>query len=290
MTSNIAHVVFLTHDVSFSKSLAKALPDRVFRTIPLSDCSEEAAKRYVVNHLDFDSVDPVSEEDGIKKLTRSQQRKDLDELDEVLPVLGGRLTDLEFLARRIKTGETPRRATREIVEQAASEIQKLFLVSNEENRQWTPVQAWYLVKQLAGAEKLRYNEILLSDIFKSGGDAALTALEQAELITIQSHYGRAYSVKPGRPVYSAAFKRLTEDAVLGSRLDLSVINDAIKVETATIDKCEQELHLLGELPRQPAELTGRINWLLSKIQASQAKVEAYEKEAGLLKKVLTSEY
>ena len=113
----MAHVIFLTHDVSFSKSLAKALPDRVFRTIPLSDCSEEAAKRYVVNHLDFDAPQGDAE-DGTKRLTPSQQRKDMAELDDVLPVLGGRLTDLEFLARRIKTGETPAKATREIVERA----------------------------------------------------------------------------------------------------------------------------------------------------------------------------
>ncbi|KAF2156025.1 hypothetical protein K461DRAFT_220996 [Myriangium duriaei CBS 260.36] len=290
VTSNVAHVIFLTHDVSFSKSLAKAMPDRVFRTIPLSDCSEDAARRYVINHLDFDAPE-VDTEDGIKKLTPSQQRKDLAELNDVLPVLGGRLTDLEFLARRIKTGETPRKATREIVEQAASEIQKLFLAaSNEEHRTWTCPQAWYLVKQLAGSESLRYNEILLSDVYKTGGEAALTALEQAELITIQSYNGRAYSVKPGRPVYFSAFKRLVEDSVLASKLDLAVLAESIKAETQTIEKCEQELHLLGELPKQPAELTGRVQWLLGKIQTSQVKVEGLETQSAALKKVLTTEY
>lgn len=43
-TANVAHVVFLTNDVSFSKSLSKALPDRVFRQISLGDCSPEVAK------------------------------------------------------------------------------------------------------------------------------------------------------------------------------------------------------------------------------------------------------
>lgn len=36
-TSNIAHVIFLTNDISYSKSLSKALPDRVFRQIALGE-------------------------------------------------------------------------------------------------------------------------------------------------------------------------------------------------------------------------------------------------------------
>ena len=103
-TQNIAHVIFLTTDVSFSKSLSKALPDRVFRQIALSDCSPEVAKKLVMRHLDADIEDATTDEE---KATRSQRRGDLDELDGVIQVLGGRLTDLEFLARRIKTGESP---------------------------------------------------------------------------------------------------------------------------------------------------------------------------------------
>lgn len=287
-TSNIAHVVFLTHDVSFSKSLSKALPDRVFRTIGLSDTSIDVAKRFVINHIDFE---PDDVEAGIQKLTPSQRRKDLGELDFVLPALGGRLTDLEFLARRIKAGETPRKAVREIVEQSASEILKMFVLGQEDGgRQWTPQQAWLLIKQLAGQESIRYNEILLSDTYKSNGEKALAALEQAELITIQSNAGRPYAIKPGRPVYQPAFQRLTEDMVLQSRMDLAVLAEGIKAETQSIEKYEQELHLLGELPKQPAELTGRVQYLLAKIMASQAKVEAYEKQGGDLKKILTTEY
>lgn len=104
-TANIAHVVFLTGDVSFSKSLSKALPDRVFRQISLGDCSPEVAKRFVISHLDADVEDEAGSE---KKAPPSQTRTDLSELDECIETLGGRLTDLEFLARRIKTGETPK--------------------------------------------------------------------------------------------------------------------------------------------------------------------------------------
>lgn len=287
-TSNLAHVVFLTNDVAFSKSLSKALPDRAFRQIGLSDTSIEVAKRFVVNHLDFDAEDA---QDGMKELSKSQRRKDLADLDEVLPALGGRLTDLEFLARRVKAGETPRKAVEEIVDQSASEILKMFIFGIEDGaRQWTPQQAWILIKQLANAESLRYNEILLSDAYKTGGDRALQALEQAELITIQSTSGRPYAIKPGRPVYSSAFQALTKDNVLRSRFDLAVLTESIKIENTSVEKYEQELHLLGELPKQPSEITGRVQYLLEKLQTSQAKIEKYERESAALKKVLMSEF
>lgn len=102
-TANVANVIFLTTDISFSKSLSKALPDRVFRQIVLGDFPPEVAKRFVLNHL----VDAGEQRDGEKELTPSQIRSDLGELDSVIEKLGGRLTDLEFLARRIKTGESP---------------------------------------------------------------------------------------------------------------------------------------------------------------------------------------
>lgn len=104
-TANIAHVIFLTNDVSFSKSLSKALPDRVFRQISLGDCSPEVAKRFVINHLDDEAKDASNNK---VTLLPSQTRSDLSELDECIETLGGRLTDLEYLARRIKTGETPK--------------------------------------------------------------------------------------------------------------------------------------------------------------------------------------
>ncbi|KAF2097514.1 hypothetical protein NA57DRAFT_41916 [Rhizodiscina lignyota] len=290
-TANIAHVIFLTNDVSFSKSLSKALPDRVFRQISLGDCSPEAAKRFVISHLDADPAEAEAEVDGEKKLTPSQRRKDLVELDECINVLGGRLTDLEFLARRIKTGETPKRAVAQIVEQSASEIMKMYIFGMDDaTRKWGPEQAWHLIRQLAQQDALRYNEVLLSSPFSSNGDAVLQALEQAELISIVSTNGRPQAIKPGKPVFQPAFRMLTEDRVLKARLDLAILSDQIKSENASIDKCENELKLLGELPRRPSEISGRIVWLLGKLKASQEKVEAFEMESAGLKKILQQEY
>lgn len=300
-TGNIAHVIFLTHDVSFSKSLSKALPDRVFRQMSLSDSSAEAGKRFVISKIDADA-DMSHDGDGAeKKLTPSQKRKDLIELDECIDAVGGRLTDLEFLARRIKMGESPRKAVREIVEQSASEILKMYLFNSDESssgqRRWLPVQSWLLIKKLAASEtaSLRYSELLLDDIFKigvtGGPDAVLQALEQAELISVVvASNGRPYSIKPGKPVYQAAFQRLTEDHVLASRLDLAIAAELTKIESASIDKCESELKILGELPSQPYEIVPRIKYLLSKISGSQANIEKYEKESAALKAILKTEF
>ncbi|KAL9123674.1 MAG: hypothetical protein Q9217_006919 [Psora testacea] len=286
-TANVAHVIFLTNDVSFSKSLSKALPNRVFRQISLGDCSPDVAKRFVLNHLDADADEGEGPE--LKSLP-SQIRDDLVELDDCISTLGGRLTDLEFLARRIKTGETPKKAIKEIIEQSASEILKMYILDVDKSRPWTPEQAWLLIKSLAESETLRYNELLLSDTYKSGGEATLQALEQAELIGIISSNGRPQSIKPGKPVYTAAFKALTQDHVLKARLDLAILSELITIETQGIAKHESELNLLGQLPGQPAEVRGRINWLLNKLKGSQEKVEAYERKSGTLKTILSKEF
>ena len=181
-------------------------------------------------------------------------------------------------------------AVNEIIEQSASEILKMYLLDvDTSSRKWSPQQAWQLVKDLAANEVLRYNEILLSDVFKDG-EQVLQALEQAELITITSSNGRPHAVKPGKPVYQAAFESLTKDDVLRSRLDLAILVQLIGIENKNVDKFEQELCLLADLPGSPRELTPRIHWLLSKAAASHAKVENYEQEGAKLKKVLMNKF
>lgn len=159
------------------------------------------------------------------------------------------------------------------------------------NRAWTPEQAWLIIKTLADDSCIRYNELLLSDTFKSSnGEATLQALEQAELISIITTNGRPRSIKPGRPVFSAAFKRLTNDHVLKARMDLAIFSELIKIETQGIEKYENELGLLAKLPNRPAETHGRIKWLLNKMREGQEKVEGYERESGLLKRILKREF
>ncbi|KAI7678322.1 hypothetical protein KC319_g3416, partial [Hortaea werneckii] len=61
-------------------------------------------------------------------------------------------------------------------------------------------------------------------------------------------------------------------------------------ENKSIDKYEQELRLLAELPKTPGELNDRMYWLLGKIASSQKKIEELERESAQRKKILQTEY
>ena len=296
--ANIAHVVFMTSDTSYSKPLSKSLPDRVFRTIALGDLSPDVAKKYVMSHFAEPKLPKNRGEKGDAKAedSKPEHKQDLRELDEVIEVLGGRLTDLEFLARRMKTGQSPRQAVQEIIDQSASEIIKVYLLPNKGDRKYSTEQAWFLIKEIAKKESLRYNEVLLSNTFAlstspgvENGEMALESLANAELITVRSHRGRPQTIQAGKPVYQAAFAALLHDPVLKARLDLAVLTELAKVEAKTIDKVENELSLLGSLPRQPRETTERINYLLNKLQTSHNKIAVFETDMAALKKVLAQE-
>ncbi|KAJ5145604.1 uncharacterized protein N7515_000168 [Penicillium bovifimosum] len=287
-SSNIAHVVFLTTDSSFAKPLSKAMPNQVFRTIALGDCSLEVGRRFVLSHLDAEA------EAGNNEGEQHVKRKDtLSGLDDCIKVLGGRVTDLEFMAHRIEAGETPEAAVNRIVEQSASELLKIFILGMDTaSPQWTREQAWYLIKSLAQSKDglLLYNKVLLGDLFKANGEATLRALEQAELISIGTDQGFPRYIKPGKPVHRAAFQRLVENKTLQGRLDLLILSQLISNENSSIAKYEAELQGLGTLPKYPKELSSRIEWLLGKIHGSQFKILKYERESASLSKALQKEH
>lgn len=305
--SNVAHVIFLTTDTSFSKSLSKSLPDRVFHQVTLGDLSPEVAKHFVISQLENghrqDEQDAKDKEDNnaIPVKDEKQRRQDLQELDECIEALGGRLTDLQVLARRLKVGQSPKKAVSDIIEQSASEIIRMFLLTGNKpgdatEKKWSTEQAWYLIKEIAKNDSLRYNGVLLANTFASSTttaasnpEAALEALSNAELITVKSQHGRPATIRAGKPVYLAAFSRLLEDSVVKARMDLALLMELAKIEAKNIDKAEQELGLLGSLPSVPSQAAARVNYLLAKLQASQKKIEGFETEMGGLKKVLAEE-
>lgn len=294
--NNVAHVVFLTTDSSYAKPLSKVMPDRVFRQLSLGDLSTDVAKKFIASRLEADDPDPKSKH-GHEEREAETPKPDLSELDDCIDLLGGRLTDLEFLARRIKGGQTPKHAVDEIISQTATEIVKMYLlnsIESSEGKHWSSEQAWYLIKALAQNNNLRYNEVLLSNTFASStsaaainGEAALEGLTAAELIAVKSHHGVPETITAGKPMYQAAFAVLVRDPVLRAKMDLAVFAELAKVEAKTIDKVENELALLGALPKQPAQTSSRINYLLEKLDGSQRKINHYEKEMAGLKKVLT---
>ncbi|KAI0862467.1 RNA12 protein [Xylaria cubensis] len=301
--SDVAHVVFLANDSSYTKVLSKSLPDRVFRQVALGDLSPDVAKWFILGHItagtqDSEKTDNEGDRD-LKENEKIANTPDLAGLDDCIGTLGGRLTDLEYLARRIKVGQSPKQAVAEITEQSASEILKMFLLpgkaTGDGEHKWSMEQAWYLVNLLSKKDTLRYNEVLLSDTFSSSltapdGESALEGLANAELITVRSNAGRPHSITAGKPVYQAAFRQLAGDKVLSAKMELARLKELVKIEGANIDKAEKELALLGSLPNQPWGTRDRVQYLVSKIGGAQGKISAYEQEMGLLKKVLSTQY
>ncbi|OBR06087.1 Mitochondrial escape protein [Colletotrichum higginsianum IMI 349063] len=303
--NNVAHVIFLTDDTAYSKSLSKAMPDRVFRQASLGDLSLDVAKKFIISRLEEDELDKVREHskeanEKTEDAVETHEKPDLSELDSAIGILGGRLTDLEYLARRLKGGQSPQRAIEDIINQSATEIVKMYLLDGKdtfEGKKWSMEQAWYLIKELASHEALRYNEVLLSDTFASSttagasnGESALEGLTNAELITVETYNGRPQTIRPGKPMYQAAFSLLLDDRVLRAKLDLAMLKELTKVETKTIEKAENELALLGSLPKQPSQTGARVSYLLDKLEGSQTKITKYEKEIAALKKVLKHNY
>lgn len=85
--NHIAHVVFLTNNVSASKPLSKALPNMTFETIVLADATLESALEFVYKYLD---------------------RDEFPDLIESVQTIGGRLTDLELFVQKVKSGMQPK--------------------------------------------------------------------------------------------------------------------------------------------------------------------------------------
>ncbi|KAJ3950513.1 mitochondrial escape protein 2 [Colletotrichum fioriniae] len=302
--NNVAHVIFLTDDTSYSKSLSKAMPDRVFRQAALGDLSLDVAKKFIISRLEEDEIEKVREQskeaEEKEDKPEQHQKPDLSELDSAIGILGGRLTDLEYLARRLKGGQSPQRAIEDIINQSATEIVKMYLLGGKdtvEGKKWSTEQAWYLIKALASHDALRYNEVLLSDTFASSttpgaanGESALEGLTNAELVTVETYNGRPQTIRPGKPMYQAAFSLLLDDRVLKAKMDLALLKELTKVEAKVIEKAEGELALLGSLPKQPAQTGSRVSYLLEKLEGSQVKIAKYEKDIAALKTVLKHNY
>lgn len=211
------------------------------------------------------------------------------------------MKDLEGLAQRLAMGVSPDGilpplsvltvdALNDIIGQSASEILKLYFLGGSSAIKWTQEQAWTLVKTLSTTPQISYNAILLDPLFALD-ETPLHELAQAELITIStSPEGRPSVIKPGRPVFSSAFALLAGDKVFNARMELGRLTFLAGEEKKNIDKAEEELARLKELPApQAKELESRIYYLLKKIQGSQRNIVQFDVEMNKVKQILTTE-
>lgn len=128
---------------------------------------------------------------------------------------------------------------------------------------------------------------MVSDLFNTAdGERSLSALEQKELITVSTVNGRPATIKPGRPIYHAAFKFLTQDDILRNRLDLGIVREMIARKNAEIAKYENELHLMGDPEKYPTNAEWRMRSVSSRLREAHSQLENYEWQRNDLIKFL----
>ncbi|CAO3564188.1 unnamed protein product [Mortierella alpina] len=278
--NHVAHVIFLSNNVVASKPLAKALPNMTFETIVLADATLDSALEFVYKHLD---------------------RDEFPDLIESVQTIGGRLTDLELFVQKVKSGMGPEDAVHDILGRAVIEVRKsAFDFDSTDGRTltWTPIQFWAVMKQLASSELANFDELKIHPLFKND-ESPFAAMEQAELITIVHRNGRPAAVRPGKPIYRAAFQDILQDIGFSAVMELESATFLEKEEMVKVAKWEAELKELSNLlhkdgswifggGRVPKEVDTRVKWLMKKLAESHAKVEKYELEAANAKKAVAS--
>lgn len=325
VTSNVAHVIFITADVSYDKILSNQLPNQVFKKLTIGDANKESARDYILKQCAEQEklVDRALKEqqdsenevvgDQTEKVSESLHHISFDdaELDKALDPLGGRMTDLQAFSRRLKSGEQPLSAVLDMIDQSCVEIVQMYLL--KESSEWTRDQVWTLIKSLAGvglkhrSEKERArmsrSEILLDIdtdaavplgvLIQNGNfktleqQKAITALERAEMITTMSKNGRLTSIKSGRPIYLAAFTALLCDKGLSAYVESSMLEGAMAKEDAKIAKYEEELERLNNVGSN-WRTKDRINYVGDKLYESQKKLMAMETKLNEQRTILAT--
>lgn len=280
--NQIAHVIVISDNRENMRRLAKALPSKPLLSISLGDADPATAMTFVRSKIS--ALGPV------QSLTPEDEAW--------VEKLGGRASDLDSLIHKVQNGLSVKDAVQTIVAQGVGELRKAAFgddVDDAKDLPWKPEQAWIVLKQLAKHDELSYAEVLLEFPFK-GDEAALRAMEHAELISITTTDGLPISIRPGKPVYRYVFQRLVNDNIFRAVQDIGYNNKAIAAEEATIKKCEEELLTLKTIGLEVGNSiwggTGaagsRATYLLEKMRASQEKIVAKEKDVKRLKVVLST--
>ncbi|KAF9214507.1 mitochondrial escape protein 2 [Podila verticillata] len=278
--NHVAHVIFITNNVAASKPLAKALPSMTFETVVLADATLDSALEFVYKHLD---------------------RDEFPDLIRCVQIIGGRLTDLELFVQKVKTGMDPEDAVNDILTRAVIEVRKSafdFDSKDEKVLNWSTLQFWTILKKLASCETANFDELKIHPLFKND-ESHFGALEQAELITIVHKNGRPFAVRPGKPIYRAAFQEILNDTGFAAVMELESASQMEKDEMLKVAKWEAELRELSALlhtdgswifgrGRVPVEIDTRVKWLMRKLAESHAKVEKYEINQANAKKTIAA--
>lgn len=276
---NVAHVIFLTETVAANRQLTESFPNQVFKTLSLSDASKENSRNYVISQLQ-DHTATKDDEDNEKPPTPITEHI-LEEIDQALDPLGGRMLDLQAFVRRVKSGEDPLKALEKMVEQSSEQITQIFLSDKIDGIK--SAQAWELIELLSEKEHINFQDIVFKPLFKSAPELGILELENNGLITVSRDRGVLKRIFPAKPLYKAAFHYLVNDAQLSTVLKTRYLLKVIAFETGRIKKWEEELLPLGKI-HDNRRFSSRIDYLAGKITASSDVIAKCEEEIKELDK------
>ncbi|EPX72268.1 RNA-binding protein [Schizosaccharomyces octosporus yFS286] len=263
----IVHVLMLTPDVGGTKTLEQYVGGWENCTLLLGDADPALARRYV--------LDSIPEEMQTEKLEK--------ELKKQLPKIGGRLRDLDYVARRLRVNNSSvSDAIGGIISQNTSDILQTFLRTNslsfgyDKKPIYTSEQAWILISLLSQHEHVPYHKLMLDPLFK-GCEDAVRALEEDELITITTVNARPDKIFAGKPVYVTAFQQLVNDSVLRASMSQARCNAIISLCNSAIRKDEEELQLLKGLGNFESGMKERARYLFARVKKNQSVIEENER-------------
>lgn len=290
---NIAHVIFLTETVAANQRLSESLPNQVFKTMILSDASKANSRNYVLSELvehyykSLKRAKKAEEDEPTEKASPEHSQYDendprrylseelIQDIDDSLEPLGGRMLDLQAFVRRVKFGELPKEALDKMIEQASEQITQIFL--SDKIDPLKSAQAWELIDLLSKNGKVYFHDIVFRPLFKAAPEIGILELENNGLITVSRDRGVLKEIRPFKPLYRAAFQYLIDDedlkTVLMTRYHLKVIN----FETGRIKKWEEELRALGKINDQKL-FKSRLDYLSKKITTSSDVINHCEDE------------
>jgi hypothetical protein len=110
--------------------------------------------------------------------------------------------------------------------------------------------------------------------------------------------GRPYIIKPGKPLYQAAFTEIISDGLFAATMELQTAEYLLSLENNKIKKYEDELEKLGTLfvktdgkwlfgsGHVPEPVEHRVKFLLSLLKKRHIRAEEYQNRIEELKKVV----
>jgi hypothetical protein len=101
------------------------------------------------------------------------------------------------------------------------------------------------MKRYVEITKVLFDELVVHPLFASD-PTPLLQMERAGILLLVRNHDRPYYVKPGRPLYSTAFKKMMEDTKLNSYMSMLSAKWLNKQYTQKIRELEDELNSLRD--------------------------------------------